>query len=88
MPLSIVIDGANRHDVVLAEETLNGLQIEKLLLMKGGEHGLCMEKVTTAGRWGSLPGRWDIANCFIFSYGIEVKLATLTQYFVDPCMKD
>ena len=35
MPLSIVINGANRHDVVLAEETLNGLQIEKPLLMEG-----------------------------------------------------
>ena len=46
--------------MVLAEETLKGLQIEKPLLMEGGEHGLCMEKVTTAGRWGSLPGRWGM----------------------------
>ena len=30
----------------------------------------------------------NIANCFIFSYGIEVKLATLTQYSVVLCMKD
>ena len=29
-----------------------------------------------------------IANCFIFLYGIEVKLATLTQYSVVLCMKD
>ena len=30
----------------------------------------------------------NIANCFIFLYGIEVKLATLTQYSVVLCMKD
>ena len=54
IPLSIVIDGANRHDVVLAEETLNGLQIEKPLLMEGEGHGLCMDKGYDSRKVGEL----------------------------------
>lgn len=44
IPLSVAVDGANRHDAGLVEETLKSLQIEKPLLEAGEGHGLCMDK--------------------------------------------
>ena len=61
-PLSIAIDGANRHDAALVEETLKGLQIEKPLLMAGEEHGLCMDKGYDSKEVRALAGAMDICR--------------------------
>jgi len=41
IPLSIEIDGANRHDIKLLEPTLQNLQIER---PKSGKENICLDK--------------------------------------------
>ena len=44
IPLSIVIDGANRHDTKQAKPTLESLQVERSSLLVVWPQGLCLDK--------------------------------------------
>lgn len=44
IPLAIVIDGANRHDMKLAGPTLESLEVERPCLRAVWPQGLCMDK--------------------------------------------
>jgi transposase len=44
MPLAIVIDGANRHDMKLARPTLESLEVERPSLPAAWPQGLCLDK--------------------------------------------
>lgn len=44
MPLAIVIDGANRHDMKLAKPTLEALKGERPSLLAVWPQGLCLDK--------------------------------------------
>ena len=44
IPLSVVIDGANRHDMKLVRETLASLQVAPPPAAAGKPRGLCMDK--------------------------------------------
>jgi transposase len=44
IPLAIVIDGANRHDMKLAKPTLEALEVERPSLLTVWPQGLCLDK--------------------------------------------
>jgi transposase len=44
IPLAIAVDGANRHDVKLFEETLRNIEIERPKPTKKHPHGMCLDK--------------------------------------------
>lgn len=44
MPLAIVIDGANRHDMKLAKPTLESVKVERPSLLVTWPQGLCLDK--------------------------------------------
>lgn len=44
IPLAIVIDGANRHDIKLAKPTLESLVVERPSLLVVWPQGLCLDK--------------------------------------------
>ena len=44
MPLAIVIEGANRHDMKLAKPTLESLKVERPSLLTVCPQGLCLDK--------------------------------------------
>lgn len=44
MPLAIVIDGANRHDMKLARPTLEALEAERPSLLRVWPQRLCLDK--------------------------------------------
>lgn len=44
IPLAIVIDGANRHDMKLAKPTLESLEVERPSLLAVWPQGLCLDK--------------------------------------------
>jgi putative transposase len=44
VPLSVVIDGANRHDMKLVPQTLNELQVDRPKPTKRKPQGLCLDK--------------------------------------------
>lgn len=44
IPLAIVIDGANRHDMKLAKPTLEALEAERPSLLAVWPQGLCLDK--------------------------------------------
>jgi transposase len=44
IPLAIVIDGANRHDMKLAKPTLESLEVERSSLLAVWPQGLCLDK--------------------------------------------
>lgn len=44
IPLAVIIDGANRHDMKLAQPTLASLAAKRPSLLVGWPQGLCMDK--------------------------------------------
>lgn len=44
MPIALVIDGANRHDMKLVAATLLGIMIDRPMPARGQKQGLCMDK--------------------------------------------
>jgi transposase len=44
IPLAVVIEGANRHDMKLARPTLESLKVERPSLLAVWPQGLCMDK--------------------------------------------
>ena len=44
MPLSVVVDGANRHDMKLLKPTLEAIAVERPLPTAEAPQGLCLDK--------------------------------------------
>lgn len=44
VPLAVVIDGANRHDVKLLEPTLHAIAVERPSPKRGRAYGVCLDK--------------------------------------------
>lgn len=60
IPLAIVIDGANRHDMKLAKPTLESLEVERPALLVVWPQGLCMDKGYDYRRFSSSQLTWVI----------------------------
>ena len=50
IPLAVVVDGANRHDMKLAEATLTDLMVPRPLPTLDKPQGLCLDKGYDYGR--------------------------------------
>lgn len=44
MPLGIAVDGANRHDVTLVQDTLASIPVERPTATEDRPQGMCMDK--------------------------------------------
>jgi putative transposase len=44
VPLSVAVDGANRHDMKLVKETLEGIEIKRPKPTRSQPQGMCMDK--------------------------------------------
>lgn len=44
IPLGVVVDGANRHDMKLTEATLNAWMVERPVPTPQSQQGLCLDK--------------------------------------------
>jgi len=44
VPVSVTIDGANRHDMKLVKATLEGIVVERSTRDENAEQGMCMDK--------------------------------------------
>jgi hypothetical protein len=79
MPLAIVIEGANRHDMKLTKPTLESLKVERPSLLAVWPQGLCLDKGYDYPQIRQLAVELAIDRTFVAPTGTSEICAAVTH---------